>query len=111
LSEIARTPAPPYYAVIFTSQQNEDTAGYAEMAQSMVALARRQPGFLGMESAHDDIGITVSYWQDLESIRAWKANLDHQKAQQLGRNRWYAGYRVRITRVDREYGVPHAEHS
>lgn len=101
---IARTPAPPYYAVVFTSQRAADTAGYDEMAGTMVALAQQQPGFLGFETAHKDIGITVSYWRDLDAIRQWKANVDHREAQRLGRERWYAAYRVRIAKVEREYG-------
>jgi len=72
----------------------------------MVALAARQPGFLGIESARgpDGLGITVSYWRDAESIRAWKAQGDHQAAQRAGRERWYRAYRARVCRVEREYG-------
>lgn len=101
---IADTPAPPYYAVIFTSQRSDDSKGYDAMATAMVTLAKQQPGFLGLESARQDIGITVSYWQSLEAIAAWKANVAHREAQRLGRERWYDAYRVRITRVERDYG-------
>ena len=101
---IASTPSPPYYAVIFSSQQGEFTDGYDAMSDAMLALARDQPGFLGIESARKDIGITISYWRSLEAIRNWKANVEHRKAQRLGREKWYAAYRVRICRVDREYG-------
>ena len=93
----------PYYAVIFTSVQTENIEGYAEMADLMEALARQQPGFLGIESARNDIGITVSYWQSLESIKNWKANLDHLTAQKKGREQWYSYYKVRICKVEREY--------
>ena len=64
----------PYYAVIFTSVQTENIEGYTDMADSMETLAKQQPGFLGIESARNDIGITVSYWQSLESIKKWKEN-------------------------------------
>ncbi|GHB18796.1 antibiotic biosynthesis monooxygenase family protein [Salinicola rhizosphaerae] len=101
---ITETPHPPYYAVIFTSLLSDDTAGYAEMAEHMVELASQQSGFLGMESAREGVGITVSYWASLEAIRAWKAQLDHRQAQRLGREQWYASYRTRIARVEREYG-------
>lgn len=102
---IANTPAPPYYAVIFTSTMTEDTAGYAEMADRMVALAQQQPGFLGIESARETIGITVSYWQDLESIRQWKQNLEHREAQRLGHERWYQHFTTRISKVERAYSL------
>lgn len=101
---IADTPEPPYYAVIFTSLRTEGDHGYAEMAETMVNLAQQQPGYLGVESARDGLGITVSYWKDLESIAAWKANAKHLVAQQAGRERWYESFKTRIARVERDYG-------
>ena len=102
---ISATPEPPYYAVIFTSVRTEtDGAGYAAMAKAMSELAAKQPGWLGQESARDGIGITVSYWRDLESIAAWKAVVEHMAAQRMARERWYSHYRTRIARVEREYG-------
>ena len=95
---------PPYYAVIFTSMRTAaDAAGYGEMTAAMERLAAAQPGYLGFESARDGIGITVSYWRDLDAIAAWKRDVDHLGAQRLGRARWYARYRVRIARVERDY--------
>lgn len=93
----------PYYAVIFTSKLANSTAGYEEMAQKMVKLAQEQEGYLGIESARNEIGITVSYWKNLESIRNWKQNLDHLDAQRKGRAVWYENYTVRIALVEREY--------
>lgn len=99
---IAHTPEPPYYAVIFTSEPGTDGAGYAETASRMLTLARAQPGFLGVESAHEaDGGITVSYWRDLESIAAWQRHAEHLAAQREGRARWYARYALHVTRVER----------
>lgn len=105
---LATTPKPPYYAVIFTSLRTERDAGYGAMAERMGALAAQQPGYLGIESARDALGITVSYWRDLESIRAWKADAEHLHAQQTGRSSWYSDYRVRIARVERDYGLADA---
>lgn len=102
---IARTPEPPYYAVIFTSLRTEGDNGYAEMAAKMIETVSTQPGFLGFESAREGIGITVSYWTDLEAINNWKANLEHRKAKQLGRDEWYSAYRLRIAKVERDYGM------
>lgn len=105
MSLIASTPKPPYYAVIFTSTRTEGDDGYGAMADRMLALASEQPGFLGVESAREDVGITVSYWESLEAIAEWKRNAEHRDAQQLGRDRWYAEFRVRVARVEREYGI------
>ena len=100
---IAATPEPPYHAVIFTSQRTDGDQGYAAMAEHMVALARQQPGFLGVESVRDGegFGITVSYWRDEASIAAWKAHAEHAAAQRLGRERWYGAFALRVCRVER----------
>lgn len=100
---IATTPQPPYYAVIFTSERTEIENGYAETANRMVELASEQPGFLGVESARNEIGITVSYWKDLESIKNWKMNFEHTIAREKGRSDWYEAFKVRIAQVERDY--------
>ena len=94
----------PYYAVIFTNQRTKEDNGYAEMAQKIENLARHQPGFLDFESAREEIGISVSYWESLKDIADWKANTDHLFAQEKGKSDWYAWYKVRICLVEREYG-------
>lgn len=104
----ARTPEPPYYAVIFSSQRNEGDRGYENMAGRMLELAAKQPGFLGVESARgvDGFGITVSYWTSAEAITAWKTELEHLAAQVLGKKAWYEHYELRVARVERAYGGP-----
>jgi len=93
----------PYYAVIFTSLLSENTKGYNEMASKMEKLAKQQPGFIGIESARENLGITVSCWKTLDDIKNWRANLDHLAAQKLGKEQWYHWYKVRICKVEREY--------
>ena len=92
-----------YYAVIFTSERSNIDEGYADTAILMEELAKKQEGFLGVESARSEIGITVSYWKDLESIKKWKQNLEHLVAQEKGRRDWYKSYTTRICLVEREY--------
>lgn len=107
MEPLARTPSPPYYAVVFTSVRTpEDEPGYEQMAGRMVELASQQPGFLGVESARDaaGVGITVSYWESLEAIRAWKSHAEHRLAQAQGKSKWYERYRLRICRVEDDYG-------
>jgi heme-degrading monooxygenase HmoA len=101
---IANTPEPPYTAVIFTSQRTEGDNGYSAMADRMEELAAQQPGYLGIESARDGLGITVSYWSDDASARAWKQIGEHLVAQRTGQDHWYSNYRVRVARVERDYG-------
>lgn len=102
---IASTPNPPYVAVIFSSQHQDGDEGYAAMSARMAELVAEQPGFLGVESARgaDGFGITVSYWKDEASARAWKQVGEHLGAQALGQQRWYADYAVRVAVVSRAY--------
>lgn len=93
----------PYYAVIFTSTQNENIEGYSEMAKKMEKLAKQQLGFRGVDSAKNEIGITVSYWDSLDAIKQWKQQSDHLQAQLKGRSSWYNWYNVRICKVEHEY--------
>lgn len=101
---IAETPTPPYYAVIFTSIRTEGDHGYAKMADRMLELAAQQDGYLGVESARNEIGITVSYWRDLESISKWRNHAEHTIARERGRNEWYQSFKTRIAKVERDYG-------
>lgn len=104
MTKIAQTPNPPYYTVIFTSLRTDGDHGYGAMAERMVALAAKQPGYLGMDSAREGLGITVSYWADLESIETWKEHAEHTLARERGRETWYSEFKVRIAKVEREYG-------
>ncbi len=106
-SSIADQLRPPYYAVIFTSRRTDvDSEGYCRTAARMEELAGQQPGFLGIESVRgaNGVGITVSYWQSREAIAGWKRHVEHLSAQASGRNLWYACYRLRIARVETDYG-------
>ena len=104
----ASTPAPPYFAVIFSSQRNPEDAGYGAMADRMVELAAGQPGYLGIETCRDGagFGITVSYWRSESDIVAWKRNAEHAQARQRGREEWYGHFELRVARVERAYGGP-----
>jgi heme-degrading monooxygenase HmoA len=104
----APTPPTPYYAVIFASRRVPEAAQYAPLAEKMAALAAKQPGYLGIESARgaDGFGITVSYWTSPEAIRAWKENAEHLMAQQMGVAQFYERYEVRVARVERAYSGP-----
>lgn len=110
---IATTPSPPYYAVIFTSTRgannnNNDNDDYKKTASRMIELAIQQPGFLGLESVREketeaQLGITVSYWKDLNSIQQWKHHSEHVEAQSNGQKYWYTNYTTRICLVERDY--------
>jgi len=100
---ISKTPKPPYYAVIFTSLRTGVFEEYDKTSLRMIELAKKHDGYLGVESARNELGITISYWKSLESIKDWKNDPEHEIAQQKGKDLWYQSYRVRICKVEREY--------
>ena len=93
----------PYYAVIFASEQTSVTRGYNMAAQHLEELAQEMPGFLGIDHARNEVGITISYWKTLEDIAKWKAQTDHQAAQTKGKSTWYEAFTIRICKVERQY--------
>ncbi len=101
---IAKTPKPPYYAVIFTSVLIEDTEEYQKVSADLEALAEKQDGFLGFEAARSGLGLFISYWKDEEAIQNWKAVASHEIAQKRGREEWYDKFQVRVAKVERAYG-------
>lgn len=103
MQTLVKTPEPPYYAVIFTSIRTDGDNGYGDAAKQMLELASKQSGFLGFETARQEIGISVSYWASLAAIKAWKENADHRDTQKKAKV-WYSSFGVRVCRVEREYG-------
>ncbi|MEH7401945.1 antibiotic biosynthesis monooxygenase [Gottfriedia acidiceleris] len=103
MSSFAKTPNPPYYAVIFCSKRTVGDNGYSKMSEKMVKLASSQPGFLGVESARDlEMGITVSYWESLNAIKKWKEHAAHKVAQERGKKDWYESFALRVCKVERD---------
>lgn len=108
IERFANLPAPPYYAVIFSSQRpaDSDNDGYGPMAEYLDAKVRQQPGFLGVESTRDTegFGITVAYFDSEEAIAAWRRDAEHATARERGRKAWYEHFELRIAKVERAYG-------
>lgn len=102
MNTIANTPPPPYYAVIFTSFLNEGTDDYAAVAEYALSLAKQQPGFLGYESVRNGMGISVSYWDSPQAIRAWKQHPEHMKLQ-TKEAQWFRKSKIRVCKVERDY--------
>lgn len=102
MPEIAKTPKPPYYAVIFTTVKSDNQDGYAEMNTRMFELAQQQKGYLGIESAKGEIGISITYWETLEDIARWRNHAEHQVAQKNGYEIWYQQFATRVCKVERD---------
>lgn len=109
---LLRTPEPPYVAVISTNIHNgNDIEGYDQHMAVVVDIARSLPGFLGLESSAsklDDgrtLKVGVIYWQDMQSLEAWRAHPEHLKVKRQGKRDWYDEHNIRICQVVKHYGA------
>jgi len=102
---IANTPKPPYIAAVSTSIRTDVEEGYDKMNELTITELDSIEGYLGYEAFRDEngFGVNVSYWKDMESLKRWRDNTLHQKAQELGKEKWYKNYKLRICRVERDY--------
>ncbi len=105
MAEMVNTPEPPYYVAIFSSTHTGNHEGYETDTQAILNLAQQQPGFLGIEAAGDDnLSLAVSYWDSDESIQNFKQLAEHLVIQQKGREKYYRNYKVRVAKIERDYG-------
>jgi len=102
---IANTPQPPYIAAIFTSIRTDVEEGYEQMNELTITELDSIEGYLGYKAFRDEngFGVNVSYWKDMEALKNWRDNTLHQKAQELGKEKWYTNYKLRICTVERDY--------
>ena len=84
---------------VFRSRLRSDAgAEYEAMAAEMLELGRARPGFVDFKSFTADDGERVSIvtFADDVSHRAWRDQVDHRRAQQAGRDRFYSCYSVQV---------------
>lgn len=93
-------------SVIFVAQRTElDADGYARAAAMMDKLAAQQEGYISMDSVRGTggLGITVSYWANEASAKAWRDHPEHTAIRDAGRDRWYSEYSLHVAQVTRSY--------
>jgi heme-degrading monooxygenase HmoA len=91
--------------VVFRSRLSAEAGDdYSEMAAEMLATAKEMPGFVEFKSFKSDDGERVSlvYWQDHETMAAWRNHPRHRVAQSSGRSKWYTSYRIEVADIERE---------
>lgn len=107
----ARTPRPPYYAVIFTSRRTSGDPGYHMAAARMADLAAQRRGDPGVEPVRDapGVGMTVPYrgGADALALAHRRRGIEHAAARERGRNGWYGHYELRVAKAERAYGKKH----
>lgn len=77
---------------------------YEAMAAEALETARGMPGFVDYKSyrAEDGEKLSVVWWQDEETMAAWRNHPRHRVAQHLGREKWYSEYQIEVAEVRRE---------
>jgi heme-degrading monooxygenase HmoA len=91
--------------VVFRNRlRGANPPGYESVAERMVELARQQPGFRAIKtfSAEDGERVTISEFDSLQAVDAWRANLEHLEAQRRGRAEFYAEYSLQTCELVRE---------
>ena len=98
-------PEAPFFASIFNYYLSDDLEGYAEYDEKTLGLVKTFPGYLGYESLkHDGRGMFISYWRDMDSIKAWGLHPLHLEAKANGMKRWYKSYTSMIAWVQHNSG-------
>jgi len=96
-------------AVIFEVHPREGHAGrYFELAAQLRAELEATDGFLSVERfeslTRPGHYLSLSFWRDEEAVRRWRCQGRHREAQREGRASVFAGYRLRVAAVLRDYG-------
>lgn len=98
------------YAVIFEVYPNASgQEEYLTIAASLREKLEHIEGFISIERFQSlvDEGklLSLSFWESENSIKQWHEDLEHQSAQQKGRERLFNDYRIRVAKVERDYSM------
>jgi heme-degrading monooxygenase HmoA len=90
--------------VLFRSKLVASPDGYDEMSEEMESLAKTMPGFIDVKGyrAEDGERLTIVRWENEETMRQWREHARHRVAQRMGREKWYAYYKMEVAEVVRE---------
>jgi len=81
---------------------------YETALKHMQEQVRQYDGFLGempcCSIENEKTFVSLFYWRDRESIKAWREDPEHLKTQQLGREKIFTSYKIRVCELEREYG-------
>jgi heme-degrading monooxygenase HmoA len=97
-------------AVIFeVVPSKEGYAEYLDRASQLAPMLALVDGFISVErfqslSAPGKL-LSLSFWRDEQSVRAWREMEQHREAQSAGRAGVFDHYRLRVAAVMRDYGL------
>ena len=92
-----------FEATLTSAALDADSEAYLETASRLREIAQEMGCRHFNSVTEHNREITVSIWESEADIQAWKAQPEHQTAQQTGRERWYQDYSVLVASVERQY--------
>ncbi len=97
-------------AVIFEVEPRpEHRQAYLDTAAALRPLLDGVDGFISVERfeslSQPGKILSLSLWRDEDAVRRWRELEAHRKAQAAGRGGIFAGYRLRVASVIRDYGM------
>ena len=96
-------------AVIFEVEPNEGKLDpYLDIAAALKPELEEVDGFISVERfkslTTEGKYLSVSFWRDEAALKDWRNRARHRAAQASGRRELFAGYRLRVAEVVRDYG-------
>lgn len=97
-------------AVIFEVEPHEGMLDpYLDLAAELRPRLEKIDGFISVErfASLTTPGkyLSVSFWRDEAALAEWRRQANHRRAQHKGRTEMFAGYRLRVAQVLRDYGM------
>lgn len=81
---------------------------YLDIAATMRPLVEQVEGFISVERfqslTNPDKLLSISFFEDEAAVDRWRQLEKHRAAQEAGRGGLFAGYRLRVAHVLRDYG-------
>jgi heme-degrading monooxygenase HmoA len=101
-------------AVIFEAEVHvSERQAYLDAAATLRPLLDKMSGFISIERFESLVRpgkvLSLSFWQDEESVREWRNLEAHRAIQLTGRERIFVDYRLRVATVLRDYGMRQRE--
>ena len=97
-------------AVIFEVWPKDgERSGYLDLAATLRPILEQHDGFISIERFESLTTpgkmLSISFFRDEESVKAWRNIEQHRAAQKMGRNKFFENYRLRVASVIRDYSM------
>ena len=86
---------------------------YNTTAGRMLKIVNAMPGFISFREykGHNGELLGITEWVSAEALAAWRENPEHRKAQERGRQAFYAEYEISVCKPLHEYSFKGGQRS